>query len=71
MREPAPLPKELSRAAQERLSGRVHGTGPVSVPILSRRNAHGLEELVHAETGQVLGQCASERVAESTKEFFK
>lgn len=47
------------------------GTAPITIPIFTKTNPDGTTELIHSETGESLGLCASEEIAENTKRFFR
>lgn len=71
MSKPVKTPAQMSRSALERETRPAATARSISVPITTRKNAQGLEELVHGDTGDVLGICASPAQAERTKGFLK
>jgi hypothetical protein len=81
MSAPAATPHQLAREAMERevstraaagiaVKARLVGFVPVKVPLRVSTAACGLPELVHAETGDSRGICASIEVAERIRNFF-
>jgi hypothetical protein len=49
---------------------RLVGFAPVKVPLRVGSSACGLPELIHVETGDSFGQCASTAIAERVRNFF-
>lgn len=62
-------PRGLARAAMERENQQLRSSG-VRIPIVLRPSLDGNTQLVHGETGEVISPCASQEIAERTKEFF-
>lgn len=72
MSQAVATPRQMARAAAKRVEQLpTAATSRVSVPMVERQNAQGLPELVHAETGVVMGICASATVAKTTREFLQ
>ncbi len=74
MSKRAETPGEMAKAALEReahLAAPKVARAPVGVPLLVEPAANGLARLVHVETGQVVGQCVNEQLANSTKNFLQ
>lgn len=67
MRESAPTPGQICRAAAKRLPAKLPHVGFAT---RVRTNAQGLQELLHASTGEVLGICASPAIATGTRNFL-
>lgn len=70
MRAAARTPGQLATAA---LASTLLPASPagVSVPLLVRANLQGLQQLVHRESGDVMGICASPAIAQRTQNFFR
>lgn len=71
----AETPGQMSRAALER-EGSCSAVRPTlaaaaSVPLRVEPAANGLSRLVNTETGEVLGQCVNEKLANGTRDFLK
>jgi len=71
-RPAAPGPRELARAAMERVRdgtvpSRSSGTG---LQLAVRPSTDGLTYLINALNGELVSPCASPAIAERTKAFF-
>lgn len=70
MSKAEPTPGQMARAALDR-EARPYRPAGVSVPLRVEKTAHGITHLVHEETGRVMGQCASEELANKTRDFLR
>lgn len=77
MSNPVETPGAMARAALQREAQLAAATAVPAkftaraiVPLLVEPGAHGSARLVHAETGEVLGQCVSEEIANGTRKFL-